>query len=52
MKAPFWSGPKRAPKPLKFDENDIQHSEFILATANLRAQLYGIEGIFFFSVLK
>lgn len=42
--APFWSGPKRAPKPLKFDENDVQHYEFILATANLRAQLYGIEG--------
>jgi len=42
--APFWSGPKRAPKPLKFDPNDPVHLEFILAAANLRAQIYGIEG--------
>jgi ubiquitin-activating enzyme E1 len=42
--APFWSGPKRAPKPLKFDVNDVQHYEFILACANLRAQLFGIQG--------
>lgn len=42
--APFWSGPKRAPDPLKFDANNPAHSNFIKATANLHAFNYGIEG--------
>jgi len=42
--APFWSGPKRAPKPLVFDAEDPVHLEFVLSTANLRAQIFGIEG--------
>jgi len=41
---PFWSGPKRAPKPLQFDLDDPVHLEFVLAGANLRAQIYGIKG--------
>ena len=28
---PFWSGPKRAPDPLKFDPNDPTHYGFVLA---------------------
>jgi len=40
--APFWSGPKRAPKPLKFDVNDQSHLDFVLAAANLRAFNFGI----------
>ncbi|KAL8633806.1 hypothetical protein Q9189_000542 [Teloschistes chrysophthalmus] len=42
--APFWSGPKRAPDPLKFDANNPAHLNFIKATANLHAFNYGIEG--------
>ncbi|KAI9292924.1 ubiquitin-activating enzyme E1 [Neoconidiobolus thromboides FSU 785] len=38
----FWSGPKRAPKPIKFDVNDPLHLEFIIATANLRAFNFNI----------
>ena len=34
---PFWSGPKRAPDPLRFDANDPTHYTFVLAGANLRA---------------
>lgn len=42
--APFWSGPKRAPKPVQFDMNNSLHLDFILAAANLRAQIYGLKG--------
>jgi ubiquitin-activating enzyme E1 len=42
--APFWSGPKRAPKPIGFDVNNPLHLDFVLAAANLRAQNYHIEG--------
>ena len=42
--APFWSGPKRAPDPLKFDAKNAAHLGFIKATANLHAFNYGIEG--------
>ncbi|GAA6062612.1 hypothetical protein JCM10212_002206 [Sporobolomyces blumeae] len=41
---PFWSGPKRAPEPLKFDYNDPAHMEFIVAAANLHAFNYGLKG--------
>lgn len=41
--SPFWSGPKRAPTPLKFDASDPTHMSFIIAAANLHAFNYGIK---------
>jgi len=41
---PFWSGPKRAPKPLEFDANEPEHLDYIIAAANLRAFNYGLKG--------
>ncbi|KAL8709951.1 MAG: hypothetical protein Q9220_005401 [cf. Caloplaca sp. 1 TL-2023] len=41
--APFWSGPKRAPDPLKFDDSNLTHLSFVKATAYLHAFNYGIE---------
>ena len=41
---PFWSGPKRAPTPLKFDAEDPLHIGFVIAAANLHAFNYGIKG--------
>ncbi|RVE45758.1 hypothetical protein evm_009606 [Chilo suppressalis] len=40
--APFWSGPKRCPTPLKFDPNDQLHLDYVVAAANLRATVYGV----------
>ena len=40
---PFWSGPKRAPTPLKFDPNNQTHMTFIIAAANLHAYNYNIK---------
>jgi len=47
----FWSGSKRCPKPLVFDLNDKcddaqmrNHFDFIVAAANLRAHMFGING--------
>ncbi|CZR64942.1 probable ubiquitin-protein ligase (E1-like (ubiquitin-activating) enzym) [Phialocephala subalpina] len=39
---PFWSGPKRAPDPLKFDPKNEYHWTFIVSGANLHAFNYGI----------
>ncbi|KAL2171702.1 hypothetical protein VTG60DRAFT_1998 [Thermothelomyces hinnuleus] len=39
---PFWSGPKRAPDPLKFDPNNKTHFSFIEAATNLHAFNYNI----------
>ncbi|KAG8177352.1 hypothetical protein JTE90_028350 [Oedothorax gibbosus] len=39
---PFWSGPKRCPKPLDFDVNNPMHLDYIVAAANLRAFMYGL----------
>ncbi len=41
---PFWSGPKRCPKALDFDSSLRLHMDFVLAAANLRAQVYNIKG--------
>jgi len=40
--SPFWSGPKKCPKPLVFDTSDDLHMEFVVAAANLRAEVYGM----------
>lgn len=39
---PFWSGPKRCPKPLTFDVNDPMHLDYVYAAANLKAEMYGL----------
>ncbi len=39
---PFWSGPKRAPDPLKFDPDNATHFGFLVAAANLHAFNYNI----------
>lgn len=39
---PFWSGPKRCPKPLVFDINDPMHIDYVYAAANLKAEVYGM----------
>eukprot|EP00096_Caligus_rogercresseyi_P005507 TRINITY_DN210_c0_g1_i2.p1 TRINITY_DN210_c0_g1~~TRINITY_DN210_c0_g1_i2.p1 ORF type:complete len:1077 (+),score=356.07 TRINITY_DN210_c0_g1_i2:323-3553(+) len=39
---PFWSGPKRCPKPLEFDVEDDLHMSFLLNGANLYADVYAI----------
>ena len=41
--APFWSGPKRAPDPLKFDASNPTHLGYVIAAANLHAFNYGIK---------
>mgnify|MGYP004706445827 FL=1 len=41
---PFWTSPKRAPTPLVFDINDINHFEFVSGAANLLAFVYGLKG--------
>ncbi|KAF3044148.1 hypothetical protein E8E12_010396 [Didymella heteroderae] len=40
---PFWSGPKRAPDPLKFDPSNPTHATFVEAAAILHAFNYGIK---------
>lgn len=41
--APFWSGPKRAPKALNFDIENPDHFNFIVGGANLLAYIYGLK---------
>ena len=41
--APFWSGPKRAPDPLRFSADNPTHLGFVIAAANLHAFNYGIK---------
>ena len=40
---PFWSGPKRAPDPLRFDASNPTHMSFVVAAAHLHAFNYGID---------
>lgn len=42
--APFWSPPKRFPSVITFDETDAMHMNFIMAAANLKAQIYNVPG--------
>ncbi|XP_033825185.1 ubiquitin-like modifier-activating enzyme 1 [Periophthalmus magnuspinnatus] len=42
--APFWSGPKRCPHPLEFSTSNDLHMDYVMAAANLHAQIYGIQG--------
>lgn len=39
----FWSGPKRCPDPIAFDVNDTLHLDYIMAAANLKAEVYGLK---------
>lgn len=41
-KKPFWSGLKRAPKPIILDLNDPLHIEVVQAGANILASMFGI----------
>jgi ubiquitin-activating enzyme E1 len=40
--APFWSAPKRFPRPLEFSSSDSSHLNFLLAASVLRAETFGI----------
>ncbi|KAG9453604.1 hypothetical protein H6P81_006508 [Aristolochia fimbriata] len=40
--APFWSAPKRFPRPLQFSSSDLGHLHFIMAASILRAETFGI----------
>ncbi|CAI0474824.1 unnamed protein product [Linum tenue] len=39
---PFWSAPKRFPRPLQFSTDDMSHLHFVMAAAILRAEIFGI----------
>ncbi|OBA23534.1 ubiquitin-activating enzyme E1 [Metschnikowia bicuspidata var. bicuspidata NRRL YB-4993] len=41
--APFWSGPKRAPKVLEFDVNNPDHFNYVVGGAHLLAFIYGLK---------
>ncbi|XP_057808186.1 ubiquitin-activating enzyme E1 1-like isoform X2 [Salvia miltiorrhiza] len=40
--APFWSAPKRFPRPVHFSNEDSSHINFVLAAAILRAETFAI----------
>ncbi|KAF3448053.1 hypothetical protein FNV43_RR08761 [Rhamnella rubrinervis] len=39
---PFWSAPKRFPRPLLFSADDPSHLQFLMAASILRAETFGI----------
>lgn len=39
----FWSGPKRCPAPIVFDVNEPLHLDYVVAAANLKAEIYGLQ---------
>ncbi|KAL2508092.1 Ubiquitin-activating enzyme E1 1 [Forsythia ovata] len=39
---PFWSAPKRFPRPLQFSTDDPSHLHFLMAASILRAETFGI----------
>lgn len=41
-RVPFWSAPKRFPRPLAFSATDLSHVKFIMAASILRAVSFGI----------
>jgi len=38
----FWSGPKKCPTPLEFDSSNELQLDYIVACANLKAEMYGL----------
>lgn len=40
--APFWSAPKRFPRPLPFSTSDPSHLHFVMSASILRAETFGI----------
>ncbi|KAJ1967860.1 E1 ubiquitin-activating protein [Dispira parvispora] len=42
---PFWSGPKRPPTPITFDPQNQLHMDFVMAAANLYAEIYGLNAV-------
>ncbi|XP_042522012.1 ubiquitin-like modifier-activating enzyme 7 isoform X1 [Dipodomys spectabilis] len=40
----FWSGSKQCPQPLEFDSSQGMHFLYVLAAANLYAQMHGLPG--------
>ncbi|GAB2290588.1 E1 ubiquitin-activating protein [Dionaea muscipula] len=40
--APFWSAPKRFPRPLQFLASDPSHLHYVMAASILRAETFGI----------
>ncbi|XP_053724431.1 ubiquitin-like modifier-activating enzyme 1 isoform X1 [Synchiropus splendidus] len=41
---PFWSGSKKCPRPLTFDPDESSHLDYVVAAANLYAQIYKLQG--------
>ncbi|XP_008851389.1 ubiquitin-like modifier-activating enzyme 7 isoform X2 [Nannospalax galili] len=41
---PFWWGPKQCPQPLQFDPSQDMHFLYVLAAANIYAQMHGLPG--------
>lgn len=39
---PFWSAPKRFPRPLQFSVDDLSHLQFIMGASILRAETFNI----------
>ncbi|XP_044473495.1 ubiquitin-activating enzyme E1 1-like [Mangifera indica] len=39
---PFWSAPKRFPRPQQFSVDDLSHLHFVMAASILRAETFGI----------